>query len=242
MLGLAVSALFMFLGTKRKAMIALALAPFIFAGILWAPDSVFERAETIGTYEQDSSAMQRIHTWILAWNVAVESPVTGAGFDFEDFPNPVRWFSYGAPDIFQYTTIIRAAHSIYFQMLGQHGFVAFGLYLFLIFSTLWTCRRLAKRATGHPELEWIRNYASAIQVSLIAYMVSGAFVSVAYFDLAWVYYSFTAILNRELPKHAGATQKLAPSGKGARPQPAARVGQAPSQSPVGSAHGRNARV
>jgi O-antigen ligase len=127
-----------------------------------------------------------------------------------------RWFSYGAPDIREHQPIVQAAHSIYFQILGQHGFVALGLYLLLIFSTLRSCGKLAARTTGEPGLKWIGNYASAIQVSLIGYMVSGAFVSVAYFDLAWIYYAFTAILARELSQHDAASYKPAVSTNEAR--------------------------
>lgn len=231
LLGLAASASFMFLRSNRKLLIALALAPVIFAGVLWAPAKLFERAETIGTYQKDNSAMQRIHTWIVAWNIAAESPVTGAGFDFDSISNRERWFRHGAPDIYQHMDFVQSAHSIYFQVLGQHGFVAFGLWLFLMFSTLSKCKSLAKRTAGDPEIEWIGNYASAIRISLIGYMVSGAFVSTAYFDLAWVYYSFTAILSRELPAHAGATQRLA-----------MQVGQVPSRNEFGSAQDRKAGV
>jgi len=243
-LGLAASAFFMFMRSKRKILIALALAPVIFAGSLLVPSKLLERAESIGNYQKDGSAMQRIHTWIVAWNIASESPATGAGFDFEDSPDRDRWFRHGAPDIYQHMDLVQSAHSIYLQVLGQHGFVAFGLYLFLMFSTLWKCKSLAKRVAGDPELEWIGNYASAIRISLIGYMVSGAFVSTAYFDLAWVYYSFTAILSRELPEHAGTTQKLAVSGNGARQQtaPATQVAPVPSRSVVGSAHSHKAGV
>lgn len=244
MLGMVAAAPFMFMRSKRKFLAALVLAPVLFAGVLWAPDELFERAETIATYQEDRSAMQRIHTWIVAWNIAVENPLTGAGFEFESSPDVGRWLSYGDPDINQYLTHAPSAHSIYFQMLGQHGFVALGLYLLLMFSTLWQCKRLTRRTAGDPELEWIGNYASAIRICLIGYMVSGAFLSSAYFDLAWVYYSFTAILSRELPENAGATQKLAMSGSGARAQmaPAAQVGQKRNPSGIGSARSRKAGV
>jgi len=136
---------------------------------------------------------------------------------------------------------VQSAHSIYFQVLGQHGFVALGLYLFLMLSTLSKCSKLAKRTAGDPELEWIGNYASAIRISLIGYMVSGAFVSTAYFDLAWVYYSFTAILGRELPEHAGTTPKLA-WGNESRAQPAPAQAGLASEAAIGSHHRRKTRV
>lgn len=244
MLGMAASAPFMFVRSKKKFLAALVLAPVIAAGVLWAPDKLFERAETIGTYEEDRSAMMRIQAWTVAWNIAVANPLTGAGFHFEWSPDDDRWLSYADPALSKYSISSRAAHSIYFQILGDHGFVAFGLYLFLMFSTLWQCKRLEKRTAGDPELEWIGNYASAIRICLIGYIVSGAFLSSAYFDLAWVYYSFTAILSRELPEHAGATRKLAMSGNGARAPtaPAAQVGQKPSPSGIGSARSRKAGV
>jgi len=178
LLGLAASASFMFGRSKRKLLIALALAPIVFVGILLAPGKLFERAETITTYEKDNSAMQRIHTWTVAWNVAVESPITGAGFDFDYISNPERWFSYGAPDIRQHMDLVQSAHSIYFQVLGQHGFVALGLYLFLMLSTLSKCSKLAKRTAGDPELEWIGNYASAMAMLAVG-LVLGALIVLA---------------------------------------------------------------
>jgi probable O-glycosylation ligase (exosortase A-associated) len=155
--------------------------------------------------------MQRFQAWTVAWNIAKESPITGAGFEFDSTPDTQRWFSYGAPDIYQTMNLVQSAHSIYFQILGQHGFVGLALYLALILATLWSCSRLAARAAADPGVKWVGTYARAIQISLIAHMVSGAFVSTAYFDLAWVYYALTAILGRELAQQEGVSQRAAVS-------------------------------
>jgi len=179
MLGLAASLLVMFLRSDKKLLATLATVPVIVVAALWVPDKLFNRAETISTYEKDNSVMQRFQAWTVAWNIGTESPIVGAGFEFDASSNTSRWFSYGAPDIYQHMNIVQSAHSIYFQILGQHGFVALGLYLLLMLSTLWSFGRLATRTAADPELKWVGSYASAIQISLIGYMVSGAFVSTA---------------------------------------------------------------
>ena len=47
---------------------------------------------------------------------------------------------------------------------------------------LHSIRRLAR---ANPEVAWAANYAHMIQASLATYLVTGAFLSVAYFDLAY---------------------------------------------------------
>lgn len=228
MLGMAATAPFLFMRSKRKFRAAMILVPFLVAGVMFAPDKLFQRAETIGSYEEDTSSMQRIQSWTVAWNIALEKPLTGAGFSFESFPSSERWLRYGNPDLMKFMDYSRAAHSVYFQILGHHGFVALALFLWLMLSTIRTCNQLRKRTAGKPELEWIGNYASAIRICLIGYMVSGAFLSTGYFDLAWVYCTFTAILSREMPA------KPVPAWR----EPAARVVQEPGLSATGSTHGR----
>ena len=53
------------MGTNYKILallivIALALVPVMVLGLIFVPGSLVERAETIKSYEQDRSAMQRI--------------------------------------------------------------------------------------------------------------------------------------------------------------------------------------
>ena len=46
-------------------------------------------------------------------------------------------------------------------------------------------------------MAWLVSYAGAVEISVIGYMVSGAFLSLAYFDLAWTLFAITAMLERE---------------------------------------------
>jgi probable O-glycosylation ligase (exosortase A-associated) len=103
----------------------------------------------------------------------------GGGFDIYNADVLSRYKD--SPD----TALVRAAHSIYFQVLGEHGFV--GLALFLTFWALvWgTAAGVKRRARGDPQTQWAAQLADMCQVSLVGYGVGGAFLSLAYFDLPY---------------------------------------------------------
>jgi uncharacterized membrane protein len=81
--------------------------------------------------------------------------------------------------------------------MGQHGFVAFGLYVLLLACTLATLARIRKQARESSEAAWLATYADGLLIGTIAFGVTGAFLNVAYFDLYFVYVAMTAMLGRE---------------------------------------------
>ena len=86
---------------------------------------------------------------------------------------------------------VHDAHSIYFEVLGEHGFVGLVLFLLLGFFAWRTCSLVAKQARPHPDGQWMADLASMLQVSLVGYATSGAFLGLAYFDL---YYHLIALV------------------------------------------------
>ena len=198
LIGLAVLAPLLFVNSNKKFLLAVLLLAFAFFARDIVPKQLYQRAETIQTYEQDFSAMQRMQSWNVAWNVAAANPLTGAGFEFEYHPDNVRWLSYGDRKYDPYLTHSSAAHSIYFQVLGQHGFVALMLFLLLLFWTLMTLQRIKKQAAAQDSTRWLGSSASALQMGLLGCMVAGAFLSSAYFDLMYLYVALSAVLQREL--------------------------------------------
>jgi probable O-glycosylation ligase (exosortase A-associated) len=182
-------------------------APFVL------PGKVSERADLIENYEGDASAIQRLQSWAVAWNIAKDRPLTGAGFEFE-YGDSARWFTYTEQKYMWATTYARAAHSIYFQVLGQHGIVAALLYIGLLLGTLGSLGRSKKFASTRPDLSWIATYSSGMQIAIVGYMVSGAFLSSAYFDLAWLFFALSAVLAREVRERKEASRGVEASVSG----------------------------
>jgi hypothetical protein len=72
----------------------------------------------------------------------------------------------------------RAAHSIYFQVLGDHGFIGLGLYLAILVIAWRYAGRLARTATEGDE--WAAEFGRMARIALAAYCVAGAALSMAY--------------------------------------------------------------
>jgi probable O-glycosylation ligase (exosortase A-associated) len=214
LLGLATIVFVMLLQAKRKFLATL-LVIVSMAFLYWfTPQELYDRAETIQTYEQDRSAMQRIQAWSVAWNLAIQRPLTGGGFWIEYLPDDV-WLSYANRAFDEFGNVARSAHSIYFQVLGDHGFVGLALFVVLIVLTLRSLQRLKKFASrAAPEQQWVGAYANGMQIGVIGYCVSGAFLSLGYFDLFYAYVAITVILNREAAALSSAARR--PAGTVAR--------------------------
>jgi probable O-glycosylation ligase (exosortase A-associated) len=184
-LGLAVMGLFLWFKSHQKGLIGLAILLLVPAMLLFMPAKWFERIESIRTYEQDGSAMARINAWWFLYYVAKDRPFLGGGFDV--FANHARWYLYDVPD----PDNPRDSHSIYFEVLGEHGFVGLGLFLSLGFLAWRTASWISRYAGALPDLAWAGDLAVMGQVSMVGYAVTGAFLGMAYFDL---YYHLIAIL------------------------------------------------
>lgn len=170
---------------RSKAKGALAVIALVMGLISTAfmPDQWMDRMNTIQTYEEDASAMGRINAWTMAVNIANNRP-TGAGFVTD---SPVIYQSY-APN----PNFVIVAHSIYFQVLGEHGYIGLLLYLAFWISTYRLAGRIDRETAGKPELSWANTLASMCKVSLVGFAVGGAFLSLAYWDMP--FYIFVALI------------------------------------------------
>ena len=80
---------------------------------------------------------------------------------------------------------MHAAHSIYFSVLGDHGWIGLGMFLTILLLSWKTANRVIRITRGREEHLWAYNLTRCIRISMIAYGTGGAFLSLAYFDLPW---------------------------------------------------------
>jgi len=173
LLGLGTMAGFLWLKSRQKFQIALLILFAILVLVPLMPDSWAERMRSIRDYEQDQSATGRLNAWGMAFNLASDR-IFGGGF--ETF-RPAQFERY-APD----PRYLADAHSIYFEVLGEHGFPGLALFLLIAGTTWLSASKIIRACKRDPELKWLRDLMAMTQVSLVAYLVAGAFLGLAYFD------------------------------------------------------------
>ena len=80
---------------------------------------------------------------------------------------------------------VHAAHSIYFMVLGEHGFIGLFLFLLLWFLVWLSAGHLRVQGQRLPQTQWLSHLGAMCQVSLAGYAVGGAFLSLSYYDLPY---------------------------------------------------------
>jgi putative inorganic carbon (hco3(-)) transporter len=157
-----------------------------------APQRLWDRLASITEQQsaetRDMSTVSRLESFETAWNIAIRRPFTGAGF--KALSSEAVWAVYFGPS-FRGTF---DPHSVYFEVLGEHGLLGFGLYMGVLVSTLLTLRRLRKRWRDHPEHGYLSRYAEMTQLSLYPFLICGAFIPFAYFDLYFLLVATTSML------------------------------------------------
>jgi len=163
----------LWLKSRNKATTAIYIITAI--GLIAAimPQQYWDRMNTIKTYEQDPSAMGRINAWHTAFNVAKDR-ITGGGLQAFQGPTFKRY----APD----PNNVHDVHSIYFEAMGEQGFIGLGLFLLIGLLAWRTGRSVIRECQNDPNRKWAADLAAMTQVSLIGYATGGAFLGLSYFD------------------------------------------------------------
>jgi putative inorganic carbon (hco3(-)) transporter len=178
-IALGVTAIAFWLKTKHRLLTGAVVLGLLGGALAFLPETWYQRMDTISHYQQDTSANERLTVWVYALRLAADHPLVGGGFNVVD--DAQLYFRY-SPE----ADAVHNFHSIYFQVLGENGYIGLVLFIGLIIATLATAQRIIRRARGQPGLEWAAQLASAIQVSIIGYCAAGAFVNLGFYDLFYV--------------------------------------------------------
>ncbi|MEZ5556083.1 putative O-glycosylation ligase, exosortase A system-associated [Haliea sp.] len=200
-IGLTILAVAFWLRSRYKiplAIVALLALPVLYQS---TPEEWRERQATIATAaEEDSSFIGRLWAWKISTLLALDHPLTGGGFKAV---LDGRIWNYYAPFTPKFSILetppipedsgSKAAHNIYFQVLGDHGFV--GLFIFLSMLALALLNNLRNVALGRAhQVVWYNKLAGFLTLSLVGYGITGANVSLAYFDLLYTVLGIIAVM------------------------------------------------
>ena len=183
LVGVCAMAMILWLRTPAKLSIGLAILVCALAIYAFAPRSWFTRMDTIENYQSDASAMERVTVWKASLRIAELHPVTGGGFNVTQNMNVTNRMLEGTA--LPRLTRGRAAHSIYFDILSEHGWVGLTLFVMIAVYAWRSCSWLIRNSRDRPDLGWANLLGRMGQATLAGFYIAGAFQSLAYFDEYW---------------------------------------------------------
>lgn len=226
LLAIAATAGALWLRTRNKAVTGIAIVVALVAVLHFAPPEWFERMQTIHSYEEDQSAESRLWLWQISWEMVKKNPITGGGF---------HW-SWNWPWVNQHIIpgtglrpmiISRAPHSIWFEMLSNHGFIGLALFIGFIVLTALNAQWLIRRTRGSPELLWANIFGRMLQAALIGYVIGGSFANFDMYDGFYALALMGAVARRVAAAELAAQKRPVEAPlAGALPLPAASRVQA----------------
>lgn len=189
---LAAVALWIVFSSRRKWLGVALLVGGVMALVAMAPSSWSERMNTIKEADQDTSFMSRVVAWKISSAIALDRPLVGGGFHAVQAQHLWSHFRerngmLGFVDTPYRPPVAFAAHSIYFEILGDLGFIGLFIFLAILINAFVTCRQIRRRAAlVGARLRWAGDLASMLGAAMIGYVVGAAALSLAYLEVMYV--------------------------------------------------------
>jgi len=174
------------LRTKDVALLGTAVAACLV--IYLTPRQWVERMQTITphAHRTESSGVQRMKAWYVAYRLGVDHPLLGAGF----FPFSPAVYSHYIPGY----SDDHDAHNHFLQLFAEHGLIGLALFMALMLSVFQTLWRLGRSIRGDPRRRWIGHYVPMIGIAVIAFAAEGIFINAPYLDLYFELVAATVVL------------------------------------------------
>jgi len=191
LLGLGVVLTVLMLKSRHKVVGTFFMVVVAFFVLSFAPEAWMQRMGRFFSGDLDESAQQRLVSWGTSWNFAHDYPITGGSFDV--LPN-VDVFQRYQPRPLPLGFLSSGPHSIYFQLLADQGFPGLGLFIVLIGSCYWSLWRVRIASRSIPTANYLVPYTQMVEVSILGFMVSGAFLGFVYLDVIYQMIGLVVVL------------------------------------------------
>lgn len=220
-LGLLAVALFCWFFTPRKILSFFIILALSISFFIVTPDSYWKEMNTIKTSTQEEdTGYQRLYLWGIAWKLFLHDPVIGVGptnFQYRAFVYESEYEKERGFHVWG-----RVCHSLYLTLLSEEGLLGAAVFLLILLSA-WKERKKIRSYykksvfktnlsnSGQEKLRMIYYMTMAVDASLMAYLVTGAFITVLYYPHFWLLTAFSVVLKKVFDvilKEEGAKQGL----------------------------------
>ncbi len=179
---------YLWIKSTKKVAAAAGLTAFVILFLAVMPQTYWQRIESIRGYKTEGSAQGRLDAWEGALEMLHDHPLVGVGADnfnrtFGELynRNSARW---------------TAAHSLYFQTIGELGLAGAAFLLWFLTRNLIELarlrRRLRGRSPGTPPHE-LYLLTLAVECGLVSYLVTTIFLNSLFYPHLWHFAAVTAI-------------------------------------------------
>lgn len=175
---------------KNKAIYIITMIFASVSSLAFLPQEWFDRMN-FEKIDKDESLNVRFEMWKIITELFYQHPIMGGGFRAAQHPDIFKQLADGISDL----KVPFAAHSIYYEVLGEHGGVGLFLFLSVILAGVLSNFNTRKMTKGRPEFDWARDLSNALQLSILVYALGGAALSLAYFETFYVVLVLSFSLN-----------------------------------------------
>ncbi|MEX6634219.1 putative O-glycosylation ligase, exosortase A system-associated [Hyphococcus lacteus] len=181
---------FFWLRSKHKLSILAGLCLLMIPTIAFMPAKWTDRMATIGEATEDASFMGRVDAWVINYKLAKQNPLTGAGLR-----NSYEKEIAAAVDP-ERAERAKAAHSIYFEVLGGAGFMGLAIYLSLLATAFFSAWRISAKRKDKNIPPWKGRFGYYAQISMVVFGIGGASTSMEMWDGYLVVIALIAALTK----------------------------------------------
>ncbi|MDQ1589950.1 MAG: hypothetical protein QOG71_577 [Pyrinomonadaceae bacterium] len=195
------------LGRRNRLLIFVLIAVFVVALVALAPGAYTDRLSTIGSVNRDASSSSRRDLLVRSIIVAIHNPVFGVGI--------------GNFHIVSIRELV--SHNSYTQVAAEMGLAAMVIYIAFIVVPIRRLRLIEHATYDTRRGSRIYYLSVGLQASLIGFMISSFFGSVAYQFSVYYLVGYAVALRRIYEAQTG-TELIPPTRKERRAARADSVG------------------
>ncbi len=212
LVGLGVLTAYSFKQSKQKMRYLLIIPLILLLSLPFLPEEWSERMSTITNASEEGSALGRIVVWRWTIDFAAENPIYGGGFNaYMANKGVLHLYHDEQGTSVDYQENGKAFHNIFFEVLGEHGYVGLILYCSIILVSLLLNRRLSKN--NKVDL-WVQDLAKTLNLCIVIYCTCGMFIGVAFSPWIYLFMGLTVALQNVVNTEKESNTQLANPSSG----------------------------